>query len=92
MYTIHYPKNVIKKHISILPLKIKKIVKQVIEERLTIDPIGNGKPLKYMLKGYRSCRVGDYRIIYKIEQKRNEIIIAAIQHRKEVHEHLKEDA
>jgi len=91
MYSIHYPKNVIKKHISNLPLKIKRIIKQVIEERLIIDPIGNGKPLKYMLKGYRSCRVGDYRIIYKIEQKKNEIIIAAIQHRKEVYEKL-EDA
>jgi len=58
-------------------------IKRVIEERLTIDPIGFDKPLRYSLK----LRIGDYRVVFRIEQKNKIIIIVAIKNHKNVYEH-----
>ena len=55
-----------------MKLKIKK----AIEERLTLDPIGFGKPLRYSLKGHRRLRIGDYRVVYRIEPEKNNVLIA----------------
>jgi mRNA interferase RelE/StbE len=48
-----------------------------------IDPVGFGKPLRYSLKGHRRLRVGDYRIVYRIEN--NNVLIVAIKHRKDIY-------
>ena len=60
------------------------MIKTAIEERLMVDPIGFGKPLRYSLKGHRRLRVGDYRVVYRIEKKT--VVIIAIKHRKDVYE------
>ncbi|HEU5281383.1 MAG TPA: type II toxin-antitoxin system RelE/ParE family toxin [Gammaproteobacteria bacterium] len=85
-YTIEYIETVVKVDIPSLPKKIKAIIKNAIEERLTIDPIGFGKPLRYSLKGHRRLRVGDYRIVYRIDPKHRIVIIIAIKHRKDVYD------
>jgi addiction module RelE/StbE family toxin len=72
-YQILYQEHVISKHIPELPSDMKPLVKRAIEERLTVDPIGLGKPLQYSLKGHRRLRVGNYRVIYRIEK--NTVII-----------------
>ena len=59
-----------------------------IEERIAFDPISFGKPLRYGLKGYRRNRVGDYRIIYRVEEGANTVLIIAIQHRKDIKGYL----
>jgi len=41
-----------------------------------------GKPLKGKFKGLSSLRIGDYRMIYKIDKKKNIIYVVAINHRK----------
>ena len=41
-----------------------------------------GKPLRFGLKGFRSLRVGKYRIIYKINDK---ILLSTLKHRKDVY-------
>jgi len=46
-----------------------KIIKNATERRLMVDPIKYGDPLRKTLKGYRKLRLGDYRIVYKIEGK-----------------------
>ena len=51
----------------------------VIENKLLIQPQLFGKPLRQTLKGYRSLRVGDYRVVYRIEKK--VVKIVAIVHR-----------
>jgi len=84
VYNIEYLKKVGSEDIPALPKSIRKQIKQAIEERLSIDPIGFGKPLRYNLKGFRRLRVGDYRIVYKIENK--VVLIAAIKHRKNIYE------
>ena len=50
------------------------------------DPVRYGEPLRRSLRGYRKLRVGDYRIIYKIEEKN--IIVFKIGHRREVYFHV----
>jgi mRNA-degrading endonuclease RelE of RelBE toxin-antitoxin system len=60
------------------------LIKQAIEERLMVDPIGFGKPLRYSLKGLRRLRVGDYRVMYQVKGKT--VTIVAIKHRKDVYE------
>lgn len=82
-YTVIYQEQVIKKHIPNLSTNAKKLIKDAIEQKLIIDPLYFGKPLRYSLKGYRSLRVDDYRIVFKIENQ--EIIIIAIKHRKDVY-------
>lgn len=87
-YEIEYLASVIKEDISDLPKSIKTTIKKAIEERLMIDPIGFGKPLRYSLKGHRRLRVGDYRIVYRIESSSNLVLIVAIKHRKDVYEEI----
>ncbi len=52
-------------------------------ERLTVDPIGLGKPLKHNLSGQRSLRVSTYRILYYIDVPEHTIVITSIEHRKD---------
>jgi len=85
-YTIEYIKKVTTDDIPALPKSIAKTIKLAIEERLIIDPIGFGKPLRYSLKGHRRLRVGNYRIVYRIENQT--VIISAIKHRKDIYQTL----
>ncbi len=85
-YQIEYLASVIKDDIPSLPKRIKATIKKAIEERLMNDPIGFGKPLRYSLHGHRRLRVGDYRIVYRIDSDLKTVIIIAIKHRKEVYE------
>ena len=83
MYKVEYLESVVKGDILKLPKIEKKKIKRAIEERLTQDPVRFGKPLRYSLKGCRRVRVGNYRIIFKLETKT--ILIVKIGHRKEVY-------
>lgn len=81
MYKIAYSKEVAKKDLPLLPATMKKRIKKAIEQRLMQAPYLFGKPLQYSFKGQRSLRVGDYRIIYVIEEEATTVIITAIRHR-----------
>ena len=61
-------------------------MKRAIETQLTIDPVGLGKPLRYSFVGHRRIRVGDYRIVYRIDVNSQIITIVFIKHRKGVYE------
>jgi mRNA-degrading endonuclease RelE of RelBE toxin-antitoxin system len=84
-YTIEYLPSVIKEDIPALPTKIKSSIKKAIEERLMLDPISFGKPLQYSLKGHRRLRVGDYRVVYRIQMDLCQVLIVAIKHRRIVY-------
>ena len=87
-YIIKYLDSVVKEDIPNLRATIKIMIKRANEERLMIDPIGFGKPLRYSLKGHRRLRVSDYRIVYRIEPSENTVIIVSIKHRKDVYDYL----
>lgn len=84
-YCIKYQEEVVRKHIPALASNVKSLIKRSIEIKLINNPIRFGKPLRYSMKGYRSLRVGDYRIIYKIEIDTKVVTIIAIKHRKSVY-------
>ncbi|MBV9576044.1 MAG: type II toxin-antitoxin system RelE/ParE family toxin [Gammaproteobacteria bacterium] len=86
LYTIEYLHSVVNEDIKALPKNAKRQIQKAIEERLIVDPIGFGKPLRYSLKGHRRLRVGDYRIVYRIEVESNNVLIVAIKHRKDIYE------
>ena len=82
MWKIVYNRS-IKKDLKSIPEKTKYLIKRTIEEKLMIDPIRFGIPLRRNLKGLMKRKVGDYRIIYSIEKKIVTIFVIKISHRKE---------
>jgi len=85
-YQIEYLDCVIEDDIPSLPKSIRVTIKRAIETRLTIDPVGLGKPLRYSFKGHRRIRVGDYRIVYRVDPDQRLVTIVLIKHRKEVYD------
>lgn len=85
VYKIKYLKNVVKKDIPQLPKKIKAIIRSAIENKLAVDPISFGKPLRNSFSGHRRMRVGDYRIVCRIEKENDSLTIVFIRHRKDVY-------
>lgn len=83
-YVIRYQHEVVTTDIPALPKKERERIQKAIEEKLTTHPDAFGKPLRRSLKGYRKLRVGDYRIIFRIEK--NDIKIFAIGHRSVIYE------
>jgi mRNA interferase RelE/StbE len=78
-YEIRYSEHIDLKRFKRLPTKDKKRIKQAIEKKLAVDPFTFGKSLRKSLYGCRSLRVGDYRIIYRIQG--NIVDILAFGHR-----------
>ena len=82
-FKIAYHHLVVRDDIPKLSNDWKQKIRVSIEERLTTHPDLYGKPLRRSLKGYRKLRVGDYRVIFRIEEDTVKIII--IQHRSVVY-------
>ena len=80
---IRYHEAVVKEDIPCLSGEWKTRIKTAIETRLFSLPDLYGKPLRRSLKGYRKLRVGDYRVIFRIEEKTVKIFI--IGHRSAVY-------
>ena len=83
IFDILYHEAVVKDDIPKLRLLWKVKIKTAIENKLTERPELFGKPLRKSLRGYRKLRVGDYRVIFRIEK--TAINIFAIQHRSVVY-------
>ncbi len=82
-YSLIYHPDVYGEDIKNIPANIKKRIRNAIETRLQNDPILYGKPLRQSLKGHRRLRVGDWRVIYRVEA--HEVVILRIGHRKEIY-------
>jgi mRNA interferase RelE/StbE len=54
------------------------------------DSPHRGKPLQLTLRGLRSWRTGDYRIVYRVVDDRIEIVVVAVGHRREVYDQLRD--
>lgn len=83
-FVIEYHEKVVREDIPDLSSTWKQKIKKAIENKLTSRPEIFGKPLRQSLKGYRKLRVGDYRVIFRIEAKK--IKIFTIQHRSKVYQ------
>ena len=56
-------------------------------EALAADPL-RGKPLAFALKGLRSWRTGDWRIVYRAEAEQVVVVVVTVGHRRNVYEKL----
>lgn len=86
MFEILYLPEVTTEQIPKLSLPVKNRTKKAIEKKLSVNPIAFGKPLRYSLKGLRRLRFDDYRVIYKIDENEDIVIILKIAHRKEIYD------
>ena len=86
IFNIIYHNLVIKDDLPRLSVNNKQRIKKSIEEKLTTSPEIFGKPLRRSLKGHRRLRVGDYRVVYRIEEKTVKIFY--IGHRSVVYERI----
>ena len=85
IYRIEYLASVVDEDIPKLTRLVRKQIKAAIEKKLASHPIEFGKPLRYSLKGARRLRVGDWRVIYKIEPP-DVVLVVKIGHRREIYE------
>jgi len=82
-YTIAYHSAVAREDLAKLSREVRVRLLEMINHKIAVSPDIFGKPLRLSLRGYRSLRVGDYRIIYRIE--RTIVRIVAMRHRKDAY-------
>lgn len=82
MFKITYHHKV-SEDLALITLTAKKQIRKAIEEKLAIDPQFFGKPLQFSLKGLRSMRVGNYRVVFQLNPP--EVFIVLIEHRSTVY-------
>lgn len=83
-YQLFYHPLVVRKDIPKLDPVWRARIKLSIEEKLLTRPDLYGIPLRRSLKGHRKLRVGDYRIVFRMQEKK--ILILAILHRSVAYE------
>jgi mRNA interferase RelE/StbE len=86
VFEVIYHKKVVEEDISRIARSWRDKIRDAIEEKLTTSPDFFGKPLRRSLKGYRKLRVGDYRIVFRIQGMK--VLILAILHRSTVYEEV----
>lgn len=86
VYSVTFHPAVLKEDIPRLDALWRKKIRASIHVKLTIAPELYGAPLRQTLKGFRKLRVGDYRVVYKIEKKNVRILI--ISHRSVVYKEI----
>jgi len=85
-FTLHYHPAVPVEDLPLIDRKTKDRIRKAIEERLQTAPHNYGEPLRKSLKGYWKLRVGDYRVVFKVNGA--EVWILGIRHRKSVYKNI----
>ena len=68
-----------------LPEKAATAAVEFLHGSLAASPHKVGKPLKLGLDGLHSARRGDYRVIYRIDDRRRRVDAVAIEHRSDIY-------
>jgi len=79
IYQLKYHPSVVHDDIPALDAAWRARIKNAIENKIAVAPEIFGIPLRKSLKGHRKLRVGDYRIVFRIERKT--VLVLAILHR-----------
>jgi mRNA interferase RelE/StbE len=86
-WTVRYTETAAKA-IKKLDPTVRKRVRAAINA-LREDP-HRGKPLQLTLKGLYSWRTGDWRIVYRFDGEKIEILVITVGHRREVYDRLRD--
>lgn len=68
-----------------LPEKAATAAVEFIYGSLSENQHRIGKPLRFELSGLRSARRGDYRIIYRIDEKQRTVQVVTLEHRSDAY-------
>lgn len=68
-----------------LPEAVAAAVIEFLTTALVSEPRRVGKPLRRELEGVWSARRGTYRVLYRINQDHDEVVVLRIQHRADVY-------
>ena len=82
-YEVELRPDVVAEDLTELPANIRARIIRAIDGRLTTEPTRYGVRLSQSLGGLWKIRVGDYRIVYEIEEKK--VTVWAIRHRKDIY-------
>ncbi len=82
-YRLLYHHDVKAKDLPRIDARVQQRIRIAIESRVQIAPDLYGLPLRKTLKGFWKLRVGDYRVVYKVDG--NSILIYCICHRRDVY-------
>jgi mRNA interferase RelE/StbE len=83
-FTVKYHPDVKNIDLPRINVKIQERIRRAIESRLMTAPQEYGVPLKKNLRGYWKLRVGDYRVVFKIDGE--VVFVLGIRHRKTIYE------
>ena len=85
-WTLEYARSA-RKSVEKLDPETRRRIREFLENRLATldDPRALGKPLKGPLATFWRYRVGDYRILCDVQDKRLVILVVAIGNRREVY-------
>jgi mRNA-degrading endonuclease RelE of RelBE toxin-antitoxin system len=70
---------------ELLPEAVAAAVIDLITGPLLTDPRVVGKPLRRELAGIWSARRGTFRVLYRIDEERREVVVLRIDHRRDVY-------
>jgi len=82
-FQVIYHPDVKKQDIPKLNGDVRDRIRKAIETRLMIAPHDYGEPLRKTLKGYWKMRVGDCRVVFRVDGEA--ILVLGICHRKDVY-------
>ena len=85
-WTLRYAASAVRA-LKRLDPQVRRRVRAALDE-LVNEP-ERGKPLQLTLRGLRSWRTGDFRIVYRIVEERIEILVIAIGHRRQVYDKVR---
>jgi len=83
LYRLLYHPLVKEKDLPKLNATMKERIKTAVKNRLLTEPEKYSEPLRKTLKGYRKLRIGDYRVVLRVDE--DIIYILGICHRKDVY-------
>ena len=66
-YQLQYEEQVVHDDIPKLASAIRDRIQKAIMTKLLVHPEIFGKPLRHSARGYRKLRVGDHRVVFRIE-------------------------
>lgn len=83
-FAVKYHPDVKKIDLPRINMKMQERIRKAIESRLMTAPQQYGVPLRKNLRGYWKLRVGDYRVVFKVEGA--VAYVLCIRHRKNISE------
>lgn len=64
-----------------LPARIATVVLGYVDQRLAENPQRLSKPLQGGLEGLHSARVGDYRVLFHLDEEQRRLVVQRVDHR-----------